>query len=143
MLPPGVAAVDVRDAWARVSVPGQTASAPYAKLMAPAGARLVGGSTPAAERVEVHEMKMDGDIMRMRPVAGGIELPPRQPVELKSGGYHLMLTELKKPLVAGETVPLTLEFVDRAGRTGVARLDVPVRAAAAGEGDAASATHRH
>jgi copper(I)-binding protein len=54
-----------------------------------------------------------------------------------------MLTELKKPLVAGETVPLTLEFVDRAGRTGVLRLEVPVRAAAAGEGDASSAAHRH
>ena len=88
-------------------------------------------------------MKMEGDVMRMRAVAGGLELPPRQPVELKSGGYHLMLTELKKALVAGETVPLTLEFVDRAGRTGVARLEVPVRAAAAGEGDAASAAHRH
>ncbi len=88
-------------------------------------------------------MKMEGDVMRMRAVAGGLELPPRQPVELKPGGYHLMLTDLKKPLVVGETVPLTLEFVDRAGRKGVARLDVPVRAAAAGEGDAASAAHRH
>ena len=54
--------------------------------------------------------------MRMRAVAGGIDLPPRQPVELKPGGYHLMLTDLKKALVAGETVPLILEFVDRAGR---------------------------
>jgi copper(I)-binding protein len=88
-------------------------------------------------------MKMEGDVMRMRAVTGGLELPPRQPVELKSGGYHVMLMELKKALVAGETVPLTLEFVDPCRSQGVARVDVPVRAAAAGEGDAASAPHRH
>jgi copper(I)-binding protein len=143
VLPPGVAAVDVRDPWVRFAVKGQSGTGAFMTLTAPSGARLTGASTPVAGRAEIHEMKMEGDVMRMRPVAGGIELPPRQPVELKSGGYHLMLTELKKPLVAGETVPLTLEFVDRAGRTGVARLDVPVRAAAAGEGDAASAPHRH
>jgi Holliday junction DNA helicase RuvB len=120
----------------RFAVKGQSGTGAFMTLTAPSGARLTGASTPVAGRAEIHEMKMEGDVMRMRPVAGGIELPPRQPVELKSGGYHLMLTELKKPLVAGETVPLTLEFVDRAGRTGVARLDVPVRAAAAGEGDA-------
>ena len=57
--------------------------------------------------------------MRMRAVAGGIELPAAASRSSSSrGGYHLMLTELKKPLVAGETVPLTLEFADRAGRTG-------------------------
>ena len=86
-------------------------------------------------------MKMEGDIMRMRAVAGGIELPPRQTVELKPGGYHLMLMDLKKALVAGETVPLELEFVDRAGRKAVARVQGLVRAAAAG--DAASSAHRH
>ena len=143
VLPPGVAAVDVRDPWVRFAVKGQSGTGAFMTLTAPSGARLTGASTPVAGRAEIHEMKMEGDVMRMRPVAGGIELPPRQAVELKSGGYHLMLTELKKALVAGETVPLTLEFVDRAGRTGVLRLDVPVRAAAAGDGDAASAAHRH
>ena len=143
VLPPGVAAVDVRDPWVRFAVKGQSGTGAFMTLTAPSGARLTGASTPVAGRAEIHEMKMEGDVMRMRPVAGGIELPPRQAVELKSGGYHLMLTELKKALVAGETVPLTLEFVDRAGRTSVARLEVPVRAAAAGEGDAASAAHRH
>jgi copper(I)-binding protein len=143
VLPPGVAAVEVRDPWVRFAVKGQSGTGAFMTLTAPSGARLTGASTPVAGRAEVHEMKMEGDVMRMRPVAGGLELPPRQAVELKSGGYHLMLTELKKALVAGETVPLTLEFVDRVGRTGVLRLDVPVRAAAAGEGDAASAPHRH
>ena len=143
VLPPGVAAVDVRDAWIRIAVRGQSGTGAFMTLAAPAGARLVGASTPVAGSVEVHEMKMEGDVMRMRAVAGGLELPPRHAVELKPGGYHLMLTERKQPLVAGETVAMTLEFVDREGRKGVARLRLPVRAAPAGGDDAASTAHRH
>ncbi len=143
VLPAGVAAVDVRDAWIRIAVRGQSGTGAFMTLAAPAGARLVGASTPVAGNAEVHEMKMEGDVMRMRAVAGGLELPPRQAVALRPGGYHLMLTELKQPLVAGETVPLTLEFVDREGRKGVARLQVPVRASAAGGEDPAAAAHRH
>ena len=144
VLAPGVAAVEVRDAWVRFAVKGQSGTGAFMTLAAPSGARLVGAATPVAGSAEVHEMKMEGDVMRMRAVTGGLELPPRQPVELKPGGYHLMLTDLKKPLVVGETVPLTLEFVDGAGRKSVARLELPVRAAAdGGDGDAASGAHRH
>jgi len=144
VLAPGVAAVDVRDAWVRFAVKGQSGTGAFMTLAAPSGARLTGVSTPVAALAEVHEMKMEGDVMRMRAVAGGLELPPRQPVELKPGGYHVMLMDLKKALVVGETVPLTLEFVDAAGRKGVARVAAPVRAApAAGGGDAASTAHRH
>jgi len=143
VLPPGVAAVDVRDAWVRIAVRGQSGTGAFMTLAAPAGARLTGASTPVAGNAEIHEMKMDGDVMRMRAVPGGLELPPRQAVELRPGGYHLMLTELKQPLVVGETVPLTLEFVDREGRKAVARLQVPVRAAPAGGDGAASAPHQH
>ena len=143
VLAPGVAAVEVRDAWVRFAVKGQSGTGAFMTLAAPSGARLVGISTPVAGQAEIHEMKMEGDVMRMRAVAGGLELPPRQPVELKPGGHHVMLMDLKKALVVGETVPMTLEFVDGAGRKGVARVDVPVRAAAAGEGGAASAPHRH
>ena len=143
VLAPGVAAVEVRDAWVRFAVKGQSGTGAFMTLAAPSGARLVGVTTPVAGLAEVHEMKMEGDVMRMRPVAGGLELPPRQPVELKPSGYHVMLTDLKKPLVVGDTVPLELAFVDRAGRKAVARVEAPVRAAAAGEGGAASAPHRH
>ena len=143
VLAPGIAAVEVRDAWIRIAVRGQSGTGAFMTLAAPSGARLVGASTPVAGNAEVHEMKMDGNVMRMRAVAGGLELPPRQAVALEPGGYHLMLTGLKQPLVAGETVPLTLEFIDREGRKGVARLQVPVRAAAAGGEDAAATTHRH
>jgi len=147
VLAPGVAAVEVRDAWVRFAVKGQSGTGAFMTLAAPSGARLVGVTTPVAGLAEVHEMKMEGDVMRMRPVAGGLELPPRQPVELKPSGYHVMLMDLKKPLAVGETVPLELSFVDRAGRKAVARVDVPVRAAAAagaaGGDPAASAVHRH
>jgi len=139
-----VAAVEVRDPWVRFAVKGQSGTGAFMTLAAPSGARLTGVSTPVAALAEVHEMKMEGDVMRMRAVAGGLELPPRQPVELKPGGYHVMLMDLKKALVVGDTVPMTLEFVDGAGRKAVARVDVPVRAAAAaGERGAASAVHRH
>lgn len=146
VLPPGVAAVDVRDAWARVTVQGQGATGVFARLAAPSGARLVGGSTPAAATVEIHEMKMDGNVMRMRALEQGLELPRGETVELRPGGYHLMLMGLKQPLQAGTTVPVVLRFVDAEGRTGTRELQVPVMAAPAGGGAAASAhdhaTHR-
>ena len=144
VLAPGVAAVDVRDPWVRFAVKGQSGTGAFMTLAAPSGARLVGVATPVAGIAEVHEMKMEGDVMRMRPVSGGLDLPPRQPVELKPSGYHVMLMDLKKPLAVGETVPLELSFVDRAGRKAVARVEAQVRAAAtAGAGDAASSAHRH
>lgn len=141
VLAPGIAAVDVRDAWVRPAVKGQSGTGAFMTLAAPSGARLVRVATPVAGVAEVHEMKMEGDVMRMRAVAGGLELPPRQAVELKPGGYHVMLMDLKKALGVGETVPIELEFVDRAGRKAIARVDAPVRAAATA--DAGSATHRH
>ena len=144
LLAPGVAAVEVRDAWVRTAVEGQSGTGAFMTLVAPSGARLVRVTTPAAGIAEVHEMKMQGDVMRMRAVAGGLDLPLRQAVELKPGGYHLMLMDLKKALAVGETVPLELEFVDRAGRKAVAKVQAPVRARAATDAkDAGSSAHRH
>jgi copper(I)-binding protein len=146
VLAPGIAAVEVRDAWVRMAVKGQSGTGAFMTLAAPSGARLVGVATPVAGIAEVHEMKMEGDVMRMRAVAGGLELPPRQAVELKPGGYHLMLMDLKKALAVGETVPIELRFIDRAGRKGVARVEAPVRAApgaGSGAGDKGPSAHRH
>jgi hypothetical protein len=98
------------------------------KLMAPSGARLIGASTPAAGIAEVHEMKMEGDTMKMREVKGGLELAPRQTVELKPSGYHLMLMDLKQPIVTGATVPITLKFEDAKGVKSSLELNVPVGA---------------
>lgn len=139
VLAAGVAPVDVRDAWIRASVPGQSGTGAFMKLSAPSGARLVGASTPVAGVAEVHEMKMEGDTMRMRGI-GSLELPARQSVELKPGGYHLMLMDLKQPLANGSTVPLTLNFEDAAGRKSSLELKVPVKTAAA---SAAAGEHKH
>ncbi len=71
---------------------------------------LIAVSSPISERGEVHEMKMDGDTMRMREMADGLVIPTGETVELKPGGYHLMFMQLKQPLVEGEMVEMTLEF---------------------------------
>ena len=72
--------------------------------------RLVSASSPRAARVELHTMTMDGDVMRMREMEGGIELPAGETVELAPGGLHIMFMGLDSPFVAGETVPVTLTF---------------------------------
>jgi copper(I)-binding protein len=91
--------------------------------------RLVGASTPAAERVELHTMAMDGNVMRMREVAA-IDLPPGQTVALEPGRLHLMLMGLKSPLKADTKVPLTLKF-EKAGEV---QVELKVEAADAGPG---------
>lgn len=72
--------------------------------------RLVGGSVVVSPTFEVHEMKMDGGIMRMRALADGLEIKPGATVELKPGSYHVMMIGLKDQLVEGGTVKGTLEF---------------------------------
>ncbi len=89
--------------------------------------RLVGASSPVAGQVEIHEMAMDGGVMKMRAVKG-IDLPPGAKVQLKPGGYHVMLESLKQPLKAGETIPLTLTF-EKAGS-----IDIKVGVEAMGAG---------
>ena len=142
VLAAGVAPVDVRDAWIRASVPGQSGSGAFMKLSAPSGLRLVGATTPVAGVAEVHEMKMEGDTMRMRGLPS-LELPARQTVELKAGGNHLMLMDLKQPLANGTTVPLTLLFEDAKGQKSSLDLKVPVRTIAAGDAAGGAGAHKH
>ena len=106
-LPAWAANVSVTDAWARATMPGQKVSGAYMQIQSDADARLVGASSPAVPRVEVHEMKMDGDVMRMREVKA-IKLPKGKTVSLEPGGYHIMLMNLAKPIAAGEVIPLVL-----------------------------------
>ena len=124
------ATVDVRDAYVRQSVPGQSGTGAFMKLTSQAGTRLVGVSTPAAGVAEVHEMKMEGDTMKMRAVPGGLDLPAGQTVELKPGGYHVMLMDLKAALPKGASVPLTLRFEDAKGTRSSLELKLPVGAPA-------------
>lgn len=79
--------------------------------------RLVGVASPAATSVQIHEMSMDGGVMRMRPVQG-IDLKPGTTVQLKPGGFHVMLEGLKQPLKQGDEIPLTLSF-EKAGSIAV------------------------
>ena len=121
--------VDVKDAWVRTSVPGQKATGAFMKLTAKDGAKLVAASSPVAGVTEVHEMKMEGDVMKMKAVAGGLDLPAGKTVELKPGGYHVMLMDLKAALSKDSTIPLTLVFKDAKGVESRLELKVPVAAA--------------
>lgn len=123
--------VTAEDAWARMSVAGQQASGAFVRLTAQEPLRLVGVESPVAEVGEIHEMAMDGDVMRMRAI-DGLDLPQGKTVELKPGGYHLMLQQLKTPLAQGTEVPMTLVFQDAQGQTSRLHLQVPVRRMAAG-----------
>ena len=109
------AGVAVSAAWARATAPGQTVGGAYLKIESAQTAYLVGASSPAARAVEVHQMSMENDVMKMRQVAR-LELPAGKAVELKPGGYHLMLMDIKRPLVKGEHVPLKLTIEDKGGR---------------------------
>ena len=141
-LAPGVASVNVQDAWARASVPGQSGTGAFMKLESVSGARLVGVATPLAGVAQVHEMKMEGDMMRMRAVKS-VDLPPHTWVELKPGGYHVMLMDLKQPLAAGSTLPLTLQFEDAKGSKSALELQVPVLAAPPAGAAATGHDHMH
>lgn len=106
---PAESSVSVEQPWARPTAPRQTTGAAYMRLLSPAGDRLVGASSPVAVRAEVHEMRMDGEVMRMREVSV-LELPPGQAVALAPGGLHVMLIGLRERLAVGQHFPLQLRF---------------------------------
>jgi copper(I)-binding protein len=131
--------VEVKNAWVRATVQGQKATGAFMQITAPAASTLVSVSTPVAAVAEVHEMKMDGDVMRMRPLTKGLELPAGTAVQLQPGGYHLMLMELKLPLQKDTTIPITLTLQNSKGVQSTQELRVPVLSAApAGQGE-----HQH
>jgi periplasmic copper chaperone A len=119
--------VKVEKAWVRATTEGQRATGGFMTLTAPTALRLVAVASPVAGVAEVHEMKMDGEVMRMRPVADGVPLPAGVAVELKPGGFHVMLMDLKAGLPKDSTVPVTLTFKDAAGKTSQQTLQVPVQ----------------
>lgn len=103
------AQVQVKDAWVRATVPGQRATGAFMQLQSGQGAKLLSASSHAASIVEIHEMAMNNDVMTMRQVAA-IDLPAGKTVDLKPGGYHIMLIDLKQQAKEGDVVPLTLEI---------------------------------
>ncbi len=121
------AQVTVKDAWIRATVPQQKATGAFMQLIAAQDLRLVSVTTPLTPKAEVHEMAMQDNVMSMRQVSA-IELPAGKTVELKPGGYHLMLMDLPAQVKEGQTVPLTLVFEDRRGARQTQDVRVPVRA---------------
>lgn len=138
-LPAAAANVQVTDAWARATMPGQKVSAAYMTIRSDADAKLVGVSSAAVPRVELHEMRMDGEVMRMREV-GTLPLPAGKPVKLEPGGYHIMLMNLDRPIAAGEAVPVTLT-IESGGRQET--VEVKAEARSPGGEPAQHMHHRH
>jgi len=120
------AQVTVGDPWIRATVPAQKTAGAFMQLRSPKATRLVDVQSPVAGRAEVHQMAMEGQTMRMQKV-DGIDLPAGQSVNLSSGGYHVMLFDLKQQLKEGQQVPLTLTFVGADGKRENVTVQVPVK----------------
>ncbi|MEZ5645733.1 MAG: copper chaperone PCu(A)C [Burkholderiaceae bacterium] len=119
--------VKVEDAWVRGTVASQKATGAFMRLTALSDVRLVAAESDVAAVVEVHEMAMENNVMKMRQIPG-LDLPAGRTVELKPGGYHVMLIDLKQPLKAGESVPITLVFEDAAKQRFTQQVTAPVNA---------------
>lgn len=128
--------VEIAQPWIRATPPGAKVAAGYMVIRNKSAQpeRLVGGSSPAAAKVETHVQVKDGDILRMREVKG-FDIPANGSIELKPGGAHLMLVDPKRPLKEGEKVPVVLRF----DKSGEVRVDFEVRPLAA----PASSHHQH
>jgi periplasmic copper chaperone A len=128
--------------WARPTVQGQRTSGAFVTLTASEPLTLVGVSSPIAGVAEIHEMKLEGDVMRMRSI-DALPLAPGKPFELKPGGHHVMLQELKAPLAPNTSIPLTLSFRTAKGESRQLVVQVPVTATPPKELGAVSAHPQH
>jgi len=127
--------VEIKAPWVRGTVAGQQATGAFMELSSRDGATLVGASSPVAGAVEIHEMRMEGNIMKMRQIPR-LELPAGKPLTLGPGGYHVMLLNLKQPLRKGDTVPLTLQIEGSDKKVETLQIAAPVR-------DLTAATNEH
>ena len=119
---PAFTNIKIENAYTRATAPGQQAAVGFLKIDNKGNAdQLLGASSPAAGEVQLHEMAMDGNVMKMRQVKD-IPVPAGGIVELKPGGYHLMFMNLKGPFVAGQTIPVKLKFT----KAGEMELKLPV-----------------
>ena len=118
----------VKDPWIRGTVAQQKATGMFAQITSKAGGKLVAASSPVAGVVEIHEMAMDGNVMKMRALPAGLDLPAGKAVDLKPGGYHVMLMDLKQQLKEGESVAVTLVVEGKDGKKETIELKAPVKA---------------
>jgi periplasmic copper chaperone A len=124
------AQVTVKDAWVRATVPQQKATGAFMQLQSVQDAKLLSAQSPVAGVVEVHEMSMDGGVMKMRAIPS-LALPAGKAVELKPGGYHVMLMDLKGQVKDGDTVPVTLVVEGKDGKRQNIEIKASARMAAA------------
>ena len=120
------AAVTATDAWVRGTVPAQMSTGAFLTLQSSDDAKLVGVATPVAKSAEIHESAMAGGMMHMHAV-DFVALPAGKRIELKPGGYHVMLLGVAKPLGAGDTVALTLTIEDAGGKRSTLEVSAEVR----------------
>jgi copper(I)-binding protein len=128
---PAAAQVAVADPWVRGTVAGQKATGAFMQLKSAADATLVGAASPVAKIVEIHEMKMDGGVMKMSAI-DKLPLPAGKAVDLKPGGYHVMLMDLTQELKEGQSVPMTLTVEDKAGKKTSVEVKAAVKSLTAG-----------
>lgn len=121
----GDSALHIMKAWVRPTVKSQTSTGGYLKIMAHADGKITGVSSDISDRTEIHEMSMDGDVMRMRRVES-VEVEEGDIINFKPGGYHVMFMGLKAPISKDQTVVFQLEFQDKDG----AISSIPVKAVA-------------
>jgi copper(I)-binding protein len=120
--------VTVADAWVRATVAAQRATGAFLKLTVQgADATLIAVTSPVAGVTQIHEMAISEGVMRMREVAGGVPLKAGQIFELKPGGHHIMMMDLRQAVKAGDRVPLTLTFKHANGQQTTAQVDAEVR----------------
>ncbi len=124
---PVMAQVTVKDPWVRATVSAQKATGAFMQITSAQDARLVEVKAPVAGVIEIHEMKMEKDVMKMRALLGGLELPAGKGVELKPGGYHVMLMDLKQQMKEGDIVPVTLVIEGKDKKRTMVEVKAPVR----------------
>ena len=122
--------LEIATPWTRATAPTAKAGGGFMTITnkGTTADRLVAARSNVSAKVEIHEMKMDGSVMRMRELEKGLEIPPGATVALKPGGFHIMFMELKAPFAANSKVPLTLVF-EKAGS-----IDVEMTVEAMGAG---------
>jgi copper(I)-binding protein len=121
------AGVEISNAWARSTAPGQEVGAAYMSLKSTRAAKLLEVKSPVAESVEIHEMSMNNGVMKMR-MLDVLDLPAGKAVKLEPGGFHLMLIGLKKPLKAGDNIEISLTVKDSRGKLSTQKASLPVKA---------------
>lgn len=103
------AEITVKDPWVRATVPQQQSTGAFMQIGSTTDVRLISAQSSVAKIVEIHEMTMDNNVMKMREI-GGVDIPSGKTIELKPGSYHVMLIYLKQQVKDGDVVPVTLIF---------------------------------